>query len=185
MKKTVLALLLLVLMLPVCVSAQTETAIAKGFGGDVSVTLTVEDGMLTAVTAEGASETPTIGGLALEKLPAKMMEANAVNADIIAGATVTSNAILAAAQDALTAMGIELKAVETKAAATAALEDVITDVLVIGGGGAGMAAAVAAREEGKSVVLLEKLAMRAILSIQEETSCLLHKNRFIITEPAR
>ena len=33
MKKTVLALLLLVLMLPVCVSAQTETAIAKGFGG--------------------------------------------------------------------------------------------------------------------------------------------------------
>jgi len=159
MKKILAALMILALMLPACAFAQTQSATAKGFGGDVVVTLTVEDGMLTAVTAEGANETPTIGGLAMEQLPAKMMEANAVNVDIIAGATVTSNAILAAAGDALTAMGVELKAVEAKPVDTSALEDVTADVLVIGGGGAGMAAAVAAREEGKSVVLLEKLAM--------------------------
>lgn len=143
-------------------AAQTGTATAKGFGGDVTVTLTVEDGMITEAVAAGEKETATIGGLAIEQLPAKMMETNTVNVDAIAGATVTSNAILAAAQDALSEMGLEasaLKPVEVKAKDTTPLEDVTADVLVIGGGGAGMAAAVAAREEGRSVVLLEKLAM--------------------------
>ncbi len=42
------------------------TGTAKGMGGDVTVTLTLEDGKITGCTAEGKDETPGIGTMALE-----------------------------------------------------------------------------------------------------------------------
>ena len=45
--------------------AQETTATAKGFAGDVTVTLTIEDGAITAAKAEGANETAGIGTKAL------------------------------------------------------------------------------------------------------------------------
>ena len=42
------------------------TGTAKGMGGDVTVTLTLEDGKITGCTAEGKDETPGIGTLALD-----------------------------------------------------------------------------------------------------------------------
>ena len=47
---------------------ETLTGTAEGFGGDVTVTLTVEDGAITACTITGDDETPDIGGAALEEL---------------------------------------------------------------------------------------------------------------------
>ena len=41
--------------------AEKYTATADGFGGTVSVTLTIEDGKIVAAAAEGASETAGIG----------------------------------------------------------------------------------------------------------------------------
>lgn len=46
-------------------AAETLTGTAKGFGGDVTATLTVEDGAITACTLTGDDETPEIGGAAL------------------------------------------------------------------------------------------------------------------------
>ena len=46
-------------------SAESLTGTAKGFGGDVTATLTVEDGAITACTLTGDDETPEIGGAAL------------------------------------------------------------------------------------------------------------------------
>lgn len=46
-------------------SAETLTGTAKGFGGDVTATLTVEDGAITACTLTGDDETPEIGGATL------------------------------------------------------------------------------------------------------------------------
>ena len=43
------------------------TGTAKGMGGDVTVTLTLEDGKITDCIAEGKDETPGIGTLALEQ----------------------------------------------------------------------------------------------------------------------
>ena len=43
-------------------SAETYSASAKGFGGDVTVTVTVEDGKIAAAEAAGISETPALGG---------------------------------------------------------------------------------------------------------------------------
>ena len=138
------------------------TGTAKGMGGDVTVTLTLEDGKITGCTAEGKDETPGIGTLALEQLPAQIAETGSIAVDGVSTATITSDAIKEAAAAALTAAGlnaddykIEVKADETKA------EDstVDADVVIVGAGGAGMTAAITAAGEGKSVVILESQPM--------------------------
>ena len=50
------------------------TGTAKGFGGDVTVTLTLTDGKITGCTAEGADETEGVGSKAIEQLPAAIAE---------------------------------------------------------------------------------------------------------------
>lgn len=137
--------------------AQSFTATAAGFGGDVTVALTIDGANLTDVKIEGAGETPAIGGAALEKLAEAMVTGNRVDVDAVAGATITSNAVLTAASEALAASGAVLNAKDT-AAETVVREDETTDVLVIGGGGAGLAAAISATENGAKVILVEKLS---------------------------
>ena len=138
------------------------TGTAKGMGGDVTVTLTLEDGKITDCIAEGKDETPGIGTLALEQLPAQIAETGSIAVDGVSTATITSDAIKEAAAAALTAAGlnaddykIEVKADETKA------EDstVDADVVIVGAGGAGMTAAITAAAEGKSVVIVESQPM--------------------------
>ena len=59
------------------VQAQNYTGTAKGFGGDVTVTLSVSDGKITKVTAEGKDETPDVGGKALEELAGNLLDGKA------------------------------------------------------------------------------------------------------------
>ena len=68
--------------------AQPATGTAKGFGGDVTVTITVENGKITAASAEGASETEGVGSVAVEQLPQQMVDSQTLEVDAIAGATV-------------------------------------------------------------------------------------------------
>ena len=53
------------------------------------------------------NETPGIGSVAVEKLPAAIVEANSIAVDSISGATVTSTAIKTAITEALTAAGFD------------------------------------------------------------------------------
>lgn len=137
--------------------AESYTASAAGFHGDVTVTLTIEGDALTDVAIEGAGETPAIGGAAIEKLAEAMMASNRVDVDAVAGATVTSNAVLTAAADALAVSGAALAAKDVTDEVVVR-EDETTDVLVIGSGGAGLTAAISAREAGANVILIEKLS---------------------------
>lgn len=102
MKRLVSLLLALVLALGLCAAASADTysATAKGFGGDVTVTLTIEDGKLVKVEAVGEKETNGIGSMAIEQLPEAMVARNSIEVDAVASATVTSKAVLAAAADA-------------------------------------------------------------------------------------
>ena len=88
----------------------TYAATAKGFGGDVTVTLSIQDGELIDVTAEGASETDGVGSRAIELMPGAMLAGNTVETDGVSGATVTSTAILEAAKAALAESGVTLTA---------------------------------------------------------------------------
>lgn len=134
---------------------------AKGMGGDVTVTLTLEDGKITGCTAEGKDETQGIGTLALEQLPAQIAETGSIAVDGVSGATITSTAIKEAAAAALTAAGLNPDDYKTAVEKDAAAEDstVDADVVVVGAGGAGMTAAITAAAEGKSVVILESQSM--------------------------
>ena len=137
------------------------TATAKGFGGDVSVTLTLTDGVITGCTAEGKDETEGVGSQAIAKMPGEIAESGSIAVDGVSGATITSTAIKEAAAAALTAAGLNPDDYKTAVENDAAAEDstVDADVVVVGAGGAGMTAAITAAGEGKSVVILESQSM--------------------------
>ena len=137
------------------------TATAKGFGGDVSVTLTLTDSVITGCTAEGKDETEGVGSQAIAKMPGEIAESGSIAVDGVSGATVTSTAIKEAAAAALTAAGLNPDDYKTAVENNAAAEDstVDADVVVVGAGGAGMTAAITAAAEGKSVVILESQSM--------------------------
>lgn len=77
------------------------TAKSQGFGGDVIVTVTYTDGVMTNVQAWGDKETPGVGSKAIEALPAKILATKSAEVDGVAGATVTSGAVKAAAAAAI------------------------------------------------------------------------------------
>ncbi len=140
----------------------TYEAEAKGFGGTVKVTITVSESEITGVTIEGASETPALGGVAVETMGPAIQKAQTPNVDALSGATVTSKAIIAAATEALEKAGADIAyldahrqdAVEDVAKEEKALE---TEIVIVGAGGAGMTAAIMAKQAGKDFVILEKM----------------------------
>ena len=167
MKKILLAVAMVVvvaagLLVYTASKGTTSVGTAKGFGGDVTVTLTLADGKITGCTAEGKDETEGVGSTAIDQLPGAIAESGSIAVDGIAGATVTSNAIKEAAAAALTAAGLNPADFQTAVAASGEkAEDstVEADVVIVGAGGAGMTAAITAANEGKSVVIVESQAM--------------------------
>ena len=165
MKTRVFAILMAMLLLvssgAMAMTAGTYEAEANGIGGAVKVAVTVSDAKIEKVEVVAHSETPGISDPAIERIPAAIVEKQTLAVDTIASATVTSNAILTAAEAALTAAGADIAALKTPVAEEAVVGQTIemtTDVVVLGAGGAGVAAAVEAYDNGAKVVLLEKLA---------------------------
>ena len=169
MKNRIVAIVMALMMLtasialgeavPAAVSGEF-TGTAKGFGGDVNVTVTLTEGEITAVTAEGAGETEGIGSVVIANFPAEIAATGSIAVDAISGATITSNAFIEAAKAALTAAGVNADdyAFEVEKGKG---EDILrtVDVVVVGAGGAGMSAAITAADAGKSVVIVESQAM--------------------------
>jgi len=172
-KKNVLASLLLAgaMFLTACGGSTSSTSAAGGVSGsftgtakgmgEVSVTLTLTDNVITDCTAKGDEETPGIGSVVIEQFPGEVVEGNTINLDSISGATITSNAFVEAAKAALTEAGLNPDDYMAKADKTANGETVSydADVVVIGAGGAGMTAAMTAADAGQKVVILESQAM--------------------------
>lgn len=107
MKKIVSLLLAVALLAASCSAfAETVTDTKSGFGGDVTVTVeTDEAGMITAITAEGAKETESLGGAAIAHynetvfptlVGTELTSIDLSAVDTFSGATVTSNAVKSA-----------------------------------------------------------------------------------------
>ena len=76
----------------------TYTASADGFGGPVSVTLTVgANGCISNVAITGDKETPNVGGAAIPILADEVLACQSGDVDVVSGATFTSNAVRTAA----------------------------------------------------------------------------------------
>ena len=151
-----LCLLLALSVAPAMAETVTGTASAMGLNGEVTVTVELTDGVITSVTAEGAQETPGIGSVAIEQLPALMAQNNTINVDAVSGATITSNAILTAVREALKNAGVNPDDYMEKPEEEA-LEDAEynVDVVIVGAGGAGMTAALTAADQELQVLVLE------------------------------
>ena len=80
----------------------TYSAEAQGFGGPVKVTLTVNENAITEALVEGEKETVGIGDQALPKLSEQLLAAQSAEIDGVAGATMTSKGVKAAAEMAIT-----------------------------------------------------------------------------------
>ncbi|WP_167511280.1 flavocytochrome c [Pseudobutyrivibrio xylanivorans] len=138
----------------------TYTGTAKGFGGDVEVTVTVSESTIDDIQVVGDHETENIGTFAVSMMPDRILEAQTTDVDAVAGATVTSKAILLALQDALTQAGCDLSTLPSKPAKENVAKTDKTldcDIVIVGAGGAGMTAAINATEQGKKVILLEMM----------------------------
>ena len=165
--KKILALILTVCMvLSMGAVVQAEgvsgefTGTAQGLGGDVTVTLTLTDGKITACTATGDKETAGIGSVVIDTFPAIVAESGSIAVDAVSGATITSNAFVEAAAAALTAAGLNPDDYKTAIQAAAAEDRALdVDIVIVGAGGAGMTAAIAAAGDGLNVVVVESQAM--------------------------
>ena len=105
MKKIVALILSLCLVLGMAVfaSAEEKTGAAQGFGSEVKVTVTVEDGKITAIDVDDSGESyPVAREDSVEKVIAAIIEANGTEGvDVNTGATFTCTAIVEAVNKAL------------------------------------------------------------------------------------
>lgn len=138
--------------------AGTYTATESGFGGDVTVNVTIsDDGKISSIDVTADSETPSIGGEAAPKLAKTIVDTQSLAVDTVSGATYTSTAVIDAVTAALTEAGADIKALKNnKVSKNGQNEEVNVDVVVVGAGGSGTAAALAASEAGLNVLVVEK-----------------------------
>ncbi len=152
--KKIVSLILSLALLALCAGALADTfaATAAGFGGDVTVTLSVEDGKLAGVEIAGPAETEALGGAAMPVLADEILAAQSPYVDAVAGASVTSAAVVAAAEQAFAAAGLTVNKPEEVKGED---ENAAADVVVIGMGASGTFAAVSAAENGAKVIGIE------------------------------
>ena len=115
MKKMLALALVLMLAIPMVALAETYTAEAQGFGGPVSVTLTVEDGKIVDAVVTGDAESSPALGNDLTPLAEQLKAAGSAEIDGVAGATVSSTAAKDAAAAALAQASGEAPAGEAAA----------------------------------------------------------------------
>ncbi|MBR6185119.1 MAG: flavocytochrome c [Clostridia bacterium] len=141
----------------------TYEAEAQGLLSTIKVQITVTESEITNVFIDASGETATLGGAAASILADEILTAQTPNVDIMSGATVSSNAIIAAATEALEAAGADIAALDANRRDTgdenAVKEEktIDTEIVIIGAGGAGMTAAIMAQQAGKDFVILEKM----------------------------
>ena len=149
---------------PVVTPAPTEegkvyTGSGVGYAGanrPIKVEVTLAGNKITAINVVESSETASVGGMAVKPFTQAIIAAQSFAVDSISGATATSAGIRQAVRDALNQAGVTLTPVEV---AKETLTDRTVDVVVVGAGGAGMTAAITVAQQGKSVLVLEKLGI--------------------------
>lgn len=140
-------------------TAGTYTGTGAGRNGDVKVEVVFTDTEIESVTVTEHEETAGVSDPAIEEMPGKIVDAQSTKVDTVTGATLTSNAIIEAVNDAITQAGADPEALgsaEETGTTEKTEETYDVDVLVVGGGMAGLTAALAAKQAGANVILAEK-----------------------------
>ncbi|MBQ3155781.1 MAG: FMN-binding protein [Clostridia bacterium] len=101
-----ISLLLACLLLPAVLTgcragADQHTGTAEGYGGPLTVAVTMNGTDITKVQITQHTETEGVGTRAIDALPAAIEKADSIDVDSVSGATVTSNAIKEAVSSAI------------------------------------------------------------------------------------
>lgn len=136
------------------------TGVAAGKNGNIKVEVEFTENEIKTITVIEHSETEGISDEAFKKTIEAIIKNQTLAVDSVSGASMTTNAILEAVEDAVKQAGGDLEALK---AAQTSTEPVKTkeesfDIVVIGAGASGTSAALAAVENGANVLLLEKTA---------------------------
>lgn len=167
MKKTVSMIMAAVLMLGLAACGEkaqtsipdgTYEGIGVGKGGELKVELIMKDNEIADIKVLEQHESEGLDQ-AMEIMREEMLATNSIDADTVSGATLTSAGFRLAVNDAFKKTGSDKSLLVTseKPAPEKHEEQYSADVIVIGGGGAGLTAAITAAENGKEVILLEKM----------------------------
>lgn len=140
-----------VLTLPI----ENGTFIGHGEGheGPIDVEVIVSDGKVSDAIIIHESETPQIAEKAEKKLLTEFINSGRTDTlDVVTGATMTSNGLIAAFEDALR----EARGQRPDPIKYANTE---CDIVIVGAGGAGLVAATEAASKGAKVIVLEKMGI--------------------------
>ncbi len=140
--------------------AGTYEGTGKGRNGDIVVEVTLdEDGTIQNIEVKEQEETDGVGTPAFDALIPQIVDNNSLAVDTFTGATLTSEGLLEAIENALLAAGADPADYQEEISAEQGMDTVYkVDVAIVGAGGAGMAAAASASAEGATVLVLEKAA---------------------------
>lgn len=139
---------------------RSATGTAQGYGGLLTVSVTVEGKRIVQVKVTEHSETSGVADAAINELPEAIVAAQSVAVDTMSGCTYASNAVLDATKEALLSLDFTEEEI-SKAVSVQPSDKEITrtaDVVVIGSGGAGMTAAYVAKTNGASVIVIDKMS---------------------------
>ncbi|MDR1540764.1 MAG: FMN-binding protein [Clostridiales bacterium] len=81
----------------------------QGYGGDVTITITLDERKATEITISGIKETRSAGGKAIEKLACAILEAQSADVDAVTGATLTLDAIKSAVQSRISQAAVQVE----------------------------------------------------------------------------
>lgn len=137
MNRTKLFSALMALMLLISVTSGalaytpgTYEASARGLNGMVNVVVTfTEDAIASIEVKDDHIETPGVGDVAIEKIPADIIAAQSIGVDTITGVTMTSRAIINAVKDAAAQAGCDIDALSV---APAKDQELSADVVIVG-----------------------------------------------------
>ncbi len=106
MKKIFSCMLIVALLLSTCALAAAYTAgqytvTVPGHNGDITLTVTTSEDAITGVKVVSHSETQNLGDTAMDAVIAQIIEKNSVEVDVVANATVSSQAVIDAVKVAL------------------------------------------------------------------------------------
>jgi len=160
--KRFLSFLMILVMISIlfsgCISG-TATASSTGFRSEVRIEVSVgRDGALT-VSQLSHNETPGIGDFGVTATVARMNEMQSIKVDAVAGATVSSLAVINAAEKAINKLSSSTHHFLNDPMLHASEYRTLSyDVVVIGAGGAGLLAAIEASQHA-SVLVLERMGI--------------------------
>jgi uncharacterized protein with FMN-binding domain len=140
--------------------AGTYTGEAEGKDGVIKVQVTMEQAdRIKDIKIVSQTETEGLGDSALNKIKEQILANQSLAIDAVSGASVSSDAMLKAVENAVKKAGGDvnaLKSVSVKKPGVGKTEKLQADVVVVGAGASGVSAAVTAADKGAKVVIIEK-----------------------------